>query len=294
MKSRFKQVIIIGCGKIAGDVLHYVADKQKSYGYHTAFIEYEIHPMSKFKVICGENGAAYEEITDKYQITEKLVDIYEPTLIISAGNYYLFPKSVVENPCLEIINFHNALLPKYPGRNAQSWAIYSGETVTGATWHYVTADIDNGMIIAQRETKITEDIKAYELTRDIMEKAFQLFQEFFENLLWRHINGYAQPDQAEERRLYYSWETPGNGICSINDQPEDIYRLLRAVDYGINKVFPPVRIMLTNGSEVEVVRYAKIPLKHIVDKQQVLLDAVGKRLYFIMDGGKELSIRFRN
>lgn len=294
MKSRFKQIIIIGCGKIAGDVLHYVADEQENYGYHTVFIEYEIHPMSRFIAICRETGAAYEQITDKYRITEKLEAISEPTLVISAGNYYLFPKCVVENPCLEIINFHNALLPKYPGRNAQSWAIYSGETVSGATWHYVTVDIDNGMIIAQRETPITEDIKAYELTKNIMEVAFQLFQVFFEKLLLRHLKGYSQSKQSSKRKIYYSWEIPGNCICSIDDQPEDIYRLLRSVDYGKNRVFPPVRIRLTECSEVEVVRYAKIPLKHIVDKQRLLLDVPGKQLFFSLDGGKELAIRFKD
>ena len=257
MQSRFENVIVIGYGKMARDVLRYVAERQTKFKYQTLCIEYELHGMSKLGKLCNEIGVSHMQILDRNELTEKLLTFEEPSLVISAWNTYLFPTSVVEKSNFEIINFHNALLPKYPGRNAQCWAIYEKETVSGATWHYVTAGVDDGAIIAQQEVQITQDIKAYELTQRTIEKAFEAFQSFLEELLIKHINGKPQPKQSDERKIYYSWELPGGGICSINDSAEDIYRILRAMDYGKMDVFPSTQLDLMDGRKVIVARYKK-------------------------------------
>lgn len=291
MQSRFKKVIVIGYGKIASDMLRYVAERQTGFGYRALCVEYELHGISSLRTPCGETDADYAQVTDKKKVTELLLAEESPTLVISAGNNYLFPQEVVEKRNFEIINFHSALLPKYPGRNAQSWAIYEGETVSGATWHYVTADVDSGAIIEQRETPVGEDIRAYELTQDIMVKAFEAFQNFYEELLIRHIEGRPQPRTAGARRIYYSWELPGGGMFEITDSVEIIYRMLRSMDYGKADIFPPVRVKLTNGREAEVLRYRKAPKKHLKDGQRVLFIEEEKRIYFALDAEYELVIK---
>lgn len=292
MKGRFSQIIIIGCGKIAGDVLGFTADKRAEYGFSLAFIEHEKHAMSKFESMCKEMCAQYEQIPEKSAITEKLMQINEPTLVISAGNYYLFPAEVVAKSELEIINFHNALLPAYPGRNAQSWAIFMGEKFTGATWHYVSAQVDSGAIIAQEKVEISEDTKAYELTKSIMDTAFKLFAEFFEQLLERHIDGTPQPKVQGKRKIYYSYDIPGNGVCNINDNPESIYRLLRSMDYGKSDIFPPVQIVLSDGTKAQVLRYSRKENVH-TNGQNYVLDSTDHRLYLPLSAGTELVIRLK-
>ncbi len=293
MHSRFRTVIVIGYGKTAGDVLRYVLERQELFGYRALCIEHEFHGLSKLRALCEEAGADFKQITDKRELTKILLAIEEPTLVVSAGNNYLFPKAVVEKDALEIINFHSALLPKFPGRNAPSWVIYEGESVTGATWHYVTAGVDSGAIIAQRETPVTEDIRAYELTRDIMVQASVAFQEFYEEQLVQRIKGRPQPGATANRKLYYSWELPGGGVCSVNDPAEDIYRLLRAMDYGRSGIFPPARIRLADGREAEVVRYSKAEAKFLKDGQRAAVDEEEERIYLAMGGGYELTIKFR-
>ncbi len=291
MKSRFDLVVVIGWGKTAGDVLRSAAQRQGKYGYRTLCIEYEVHGISKMRALCEETGADYARITDKQAVAETLEAIAAPALVISAGNTFLFPKRIIEKPNLEIINFHSALLPKFPGRNTQSWAIYEGEKVTGATWHYMQAAVDTGAIIAQREVPIPADVKAYELTRDIMKEASAAFEDFYEELLVRHIDG--RPQRLEEggRKMYYSWEVPGGGVCSASDPAEDIYRMLRAMDYGRSDIFPPARIRLPDGHEAEVTRYKKAPAEHL-DGRQTVLDRENNRLYLAMGGGYELAIKF--
>ena len=74
-----------------------------------------------------------------------------------------FQKKIVSSENIVIINFHNALLPELPGRNAPSWSIYEGKDYTGITWHYVTEGVDEGDIIVQKKCDVTADIRAYEL-----------------------------------------------------------------------------------------------------------------------------------
>ena len=108
-------------------------------------------------------GISYRCITDKKELAGALDLIGEKALIISASNNFLFPASLVAKPNITIINFHNALLPEYPGRNAPTWVIYMGEKETGITWHYVTAGVDEGNIIIQKRCEITDVTKAYDL-----------------------------------------------------------------------------------------------------------------------------------
>lgn len=54
-----------------------------------------------------------------------------------------------------MINIHPSLLPKYKGLNTHARAIEAGDTVHGATVHYVTADLDSGSIIHQARILIT-------------------------------------------------------------------------------------------------------------------------------------------
>lgn len=289
MESRFSQVIVIGYGKTAATVLDFTAALKKEYGYRLYYIEHEVKPIPNMQVLCQRLQVDYERITDRNALTCRLLNISKPTLIVSAGNYYLFPKKVVEQEHVEIINFHNALLPKLPGRNATTWAIYLGEKVSGATWHYVTPNIDDGAVIAQKAVPVTEDMKAWELSRNIVLAAVELYKGFLGKLLEEHIDGVVQP--TGKRKVYYSYEMPEKGICPIDLPGEDVYRLLRSVDYGINAVFPPVKIQFMNGKEAIVRKYDKVPRQKCPD-MQTIVDKENKCLYFPLSDAQELKVLY--
>ena len=158
MESVFEKVLVIGYGKAAGETLKYIDDRRTDYGYALQFIEHEIHPLSVTRQICAQREIPFVSMPDKRVLTLYLEKTEERTLIVSASNNFLFPVSVVEKKNLTAINFHNALLPDYPGRNAPSWVIYAGERQTGITWHYVTAGVDEGNIIVQKTCEIGPDM----------------------------------------------------------------------------------------------------------------------------------------
>ncbi len=250
---RFEQVIVIGCGKIVCTVLRYMTQLKEKYSFDLMYIQHEQQGLNAAEGICAEEGITVKSLFGKSEVSSFLMNISKRAWIISAGNYYIFPKEVIDKGNLTIINFHNALLPKYPGRNAPSWVIYNKEVESGATWHYVTSDVDSGRIIWQGRCSITKDIKAYELTLRIMELAQQGLETFGEKILSTELGGTVQKDS--ERKMYYSYEVPGGGRFCLDDSAEDIYRLLRSLDYGKFGPFERPVTMLPDGKTVEITRY---------------------------------------
>ncbi|HJJ30748.1 MAG TPA: formyltransferase family protein [Methanocorpusculum sp.] len=269
MKGIFDHIVVIGYGKITGEVLSYVNAQKEKYGYDMEFIEYELHPVSITHKICTDENISYSQLPEKAKVTEKLLALTKKTLIISASNNYLFPAEVVNKDNITVINFHNALLPKFPGRNAPSWAMFEGETEAGITWHYVTPGVDDGAIIVQKKTQITPDMKAYELAGILMKIAFEGFCESFEGI----VTGTAPVTHQTfppNRKMYFSKMVPNEGVFSLDDKPEDIYRLLRSTDYGLNDIFPHMKTVY-QGKNIEITRYRKIDASKKEDDGSIYL-----------------------
>jgi len=64
-----------------------------------------------------------------------------------------------------IINVHPSLLPSFPGAEAYRQAHEEGVRVAGVTAHYVTTDLDQGPIVAQRAFSAPPDADVDQLRR---------------------------------------------------------------------------------------------------------------------------------
>lgn len=274
MGVKFGRVVVIGYGKATGTILKYIEEQRQAYGYSLEFIEHESHALSITRKICEEAGIPYAYMPDKKELSAYLCGIVEKTLIVSASNNFLFPAACVEKDNITIINFHNALLPAYPGRNAPSWAIYKGERETGITWHYVTAGIDEGNIIIQKRCAVGPDDKAYELTERLMDLACEGFEECFAAILEERAKTLSQ-GEVSGRRMYRSYEVPGDGAFDLHEKPEDIYRLLRSVDYGKSDIFPAIQTVI-DKTKVEVIRYRKIVPEKKKEEEHVIYLPLGQ------------------
>lgn len=163
------------------------------------------------------------------QLEEKLLRL-RPKLIFSIGNSYLFRKALID--CCPIINYHNALLPRHPGRNAEAWAIYEQDKATGITWHFVNEQVDRGAVICQRSLVLDDKITSIKLLQKQTELAFTAFQEFFRQILENQtLTAIPQPAKTD-MEMHYSWEKPNDGVLDINWTAEKISAFLRAMDYG--------------------------------------------------------------
>lgn len=77
--------------------------------------------------------------------------------------FRMLPEVVWSMPPKGTINLHASLLPQYRGAAPINWAVVNGETKTGVTTFFIEKEIDTGMVLAQEETPITENMTAGEL-----------------------------------------------------------------------------------------------------------------------------------
>ncbi len=79
-----------------------------------------------------------------------------PDLVCLAGYMRLLSPQFVERWRGRLLNIHPALLPRFPGLEAQRRALEAGETESGCTVHFVDEGTDTGPVILQRKVPILE------------------------------------------------------------------------------------------------------------------------------------------
>ena len=88
----------------------------------------------------------------------------------------------VGRPLLEafphaVLNIHPALLPSFPGLDAQRQALEHGVKVSGVTVHFVTEDLDAGPIVLQRAVPVLDDDTPETLSRRILIEEHRAYPE---------------------------------------------------------------------------------------------------------------------
>ena len=96
-----------------------------------------------------------------------------------------------------IVNIHPALLPAFPGLEAQHQAWEYGAKVSGCTVHLVDAGCDTGPIVLQRTVPVLDDDNAETLAARILEQEHVAYATALRMLLTR-------PWRLDGRRLLFS------------------------------------------------------------------------------------------
>ncbi|MBI5815549.1 MAG: phosphoribosylglycinamide formyltransferase [Nitrospinae bacterium] len=74
-----------------------------------------------------------------------------------------------------VINIHPALLPSFPGLDAQKQAFDHGVKITGCTVHFVDEGVDTGPIIAQAAVEVLAGDTLETLSARILEQEHKLY-----------------------------------------------------------------------------------------------------------------------
>ena len=99
----------------------------------------------------------------------KIFEAHHVDLIVMAGWMRVVSKKFCEAFAGRLINLHPSLLPKYKGLHAIEQAMKAGETETGASVHFVTAELDSGDIIKQQPVPILPGDTVESLQRAIQQ-----------------------------------------------------------------------------------------------------------------------------
>jgi methionyl-tRNA formyltransferase len=144
------------------------------------------------EIITVESGD-YNDIDEKIQID----------LAISIFYGKIFKADFI-NRCSNIINLHNAPLPKYRGVRPINWALKNNEDHHGITIHKVHEGIDNGDILGKIVYPIYPDVEeVVDVYNKALEYGFVLFKDVMSKIDYCLTNATAQ-DTAGETPTHYS------------------------------------------------------------------------------------------
>lgn len=222
----YNNIIIIGGGTLAINIANYIS-KQNS---NLIFLEYKSNASISSKNFCEKNGITFFDL-DKTQITNFFLEIKGLTIVISVSNRYLFPREVLIKTNLCVINFHGALLPDFPGRNAEAWALFNLSSYGGITWHKVVEEVDKGDIIIQKKISFNEQHTSFRILREYMLIGFEAFVEIFQSLVRGDIKSTPQII-LKKYKFNFSKDIPNNGYFDPTWSGPQMSAFLRAMDYG--------------------------------------------------------------
>jgi methionyl-tRNA formyltransferase len=98
----------------------------------------------------------------------------EPDFVFSFYYRHLLTPGWLEVPRRGALNMHGSLLPKFRGRAPVHWAIICGESVTGASLHYMLERPDAGALVDQQSVPILENDTALDVSLKVADAARQV------------------------------------------------------------------------------------------------------------------------
>lgn len=121
-----------------------------------------------------------KECADKKEFEEKIDAILREhgvEMVVLAGFMRILGADFVSGWRHKMINIHPALLPSFPGLDAQGQAIRYGAKVSGCTVHFVDEGMDTGPIILQKVVQIADDDTEETLAAKILEQEHKALPE---------------------------------------------------------------------------------------------------------------------
>ncbi|MBM4387050.1 MAG: phosphoribosylglycinamide formyltransferase [Deltaproteobacteria bacterium] len=123
------------------------------------------------------NHREYESRESFEEKMAEIIDSHGVDFVILAGFMRVLTPLFIRHYKGRIINIHPALLPSFPGVNAQKQAFEYGVKWTGVTVHFVDEGVDTGPIIAQMPFEIKDGDTVESLAERMLAGENRLFPE---------------------------------------------------------------------------------------------------------------------
>jgi methionyl-tRNA formyltransferase len=138
----------------------------------------------------------------------------------------ILSQEVLDIPELMPVNIHASLLPRYRGAAPINWAIINGDKKTGVTIMYVTAKMDAGPAIAQKEIEIEDKDTALILEDKLSICGAQLLMVALEAIEKRD---YCLTEQQEEEAVYAPKLKKDTGVIDWTASAVNIHNQIKGL-----------------------------------------------------------------
>jgi len=125
-------------------------------------------------------------VLQKYGVTPK------NGIVCLAGFMRIISPQFIRKYKNKILNMHPALLPAFPGLDAQKQAIEYGVKYSGCTVHFVDDGVDTGPIIIQSVVKINKNDTEETLAKKILKQEHKIYPEAVRLLAEKKIRVYGR------------------------------------------------------------------------------------------------------
>jgi methionyl-tRNA formyltransferase len=150
-----------------------------------------------------------------------------PDLIVVTGWTRLLSAELLRVPRRGCVGFHASMLPRNRGRAPVNWAILRGETVTGNTMMYLSADADAGDIVDQHPIRIEPDDTCATVYAKVGDAGAAMLRRHLAALL----AGTAprRPQDSGDGHAMLPKRTPSMGITDWNRPARAVHDWIRAL-----------------------------------------------------------------
>jgi len=158
----------VAAGAIDAEIAVVIANRPEAKGLETA------RKLGLTAVLLPSKGLD-REVYDRMVVAE--LKKHQVDLVCLAGYMRLLSAYFVREYPLAILNIHPALLPSFPGLDAQHQAIEHGVKVSGCTVHFVDENLDSGPILVQAVVPVLNDDNSDTLSARILEQEHRIYSE---------------------------------------------------------------------------------------------------------------------
>ena len=137
-------------------------------------VQIEIVDSSKYKGKRLQYDKKIISTLKKYKVTPS------NGLVCLAGFMRIISPYFIKEYKNKILNIHPALLPAFPGLDAQKQAIEFGSKFSGCTVHFVDEGVDTGPIIIQEVVKVSNNDTEKSLSKKILVKEHEIYPKAVE------------------------------------------------------------------------------------------------------------------
>lgn len=240
-----KKFVVVGSGKLAVKIAEYL----KGNSLDVSVYEHKISDYSSVQGLCAIKDIPYQLFNSKEMTAQLEADLKEHfVMVVSAVNTYIFPKSVTNSPNFFGINYHNALLPKHKGMNAEAWSIFDMDDETGITWHIISETVDTGDIISQKTIPLDANISSLKLLKIQCDVAYKTFLEFSDMFIMGAIRTRQQPNTYLS--MHKIKDVPNDGYINLDWSFDKMSAFMRAMDYGKLEVLNKPKLKLDTSTYV--------------------------------------------